>query len=81
MHARTLSKRNGGEFPSASPFPLPSLLFDERAWIFALPAKEETVFLFCFVFFVLFFFVFFFLQRSEERRVGKGGRSRWSPYH
>ena len=21
------------------------------------------------------------LQRSEERRVGKEGRSRWSPYH
>ena len=23
----------------------------------------------------------FFLQRSEERRVGKECRSRWSPYH
>ena len=21
------------------------------------------------------------IERSEERRVGKGGRSRWSPYH
>ena len=21
------------------------------------------------------------LERSEERRVGKGGRSRWSTYH
>ena len=24
---------------------------------------------------------FFFLPRSEERRVGKECRSRWSPYH
>ena len=22
-----------------------------------------------------------FTERSEERRVGKEGRSRWSPYH
>src|SRR3712207_9299898 len=25
--------------------------------------------------------LFGFLQRSEERRVGKACRSRWSPYH
>ena len=30
-------------FPFARPFPLPSLPFDERAWTFDLPAKEETV--------------------------------------
>ena len=24
---------------------------------------------------------YFFYQRSEERRVGKECRSRWSPYH
>ena len=27
------------------------------------------------------FFVFVFSMRSEERRVGKECRSRWSPYH
>ena len=26
-------------------------------------------------------FFFFFIYRSEERRVGKECRSRWSPYH
>ena len=25
--------------------------------------------------------IHFIVQRSEERRVGKEGRSRWSPYH
>ena len=30
-------------FLSARPFSLPSFPFDERAWIFDLPAKEETV--------------------------------------
>src|SRR5256885_4013861 len=29
---------------------------------------------------LMFVFVFYF-QRSEERRVGKECRSRWSPYH
>ena len=34
------------------------------------------------VVFLLFLFFFFFLgRRSEERRVGKECRSRWSPYH
>ena len=28
---------------SARPFPLPSFPFNERAWIFDLPAKKETV--------------------------------------
>ena len=27
------------------------------------------------------FILFFFDDRSEERRVGKECRSRWSPYH
>jgi len=27
------------------------------------------------------FFLLFNIQRSEERRVGKECRSRWSPYH
>src|SRR2546421_3612960 len=31
--------------------------------------------------FSLFFFIYFFKYRSEERRVGKECRSRWSPYH
>ena len=26
-------------------------------------------------------FLYFYLLRSEERRVGKECRSRWSPYH
>ena len=28
-----------------------------------------------------FIFIFLFVLRSEERRVGKECRSRWSPYH
>ena len=55
MDARTGAKRNGGEglkkelrphsfsLPFACPFPRPSLPFDERAWIFDLPVKEESV--------------------------------------
>ena len=29
----------------------------------------------------MFFYIFFATFRSEERRVGKECRSRWSPYH
>ena len=29
----------------------------------------------------IFGFVYSFIKRSEERRVGKECRSRWSPYH
>ena len=29
----------------------------------------------------IFFLPFYILDRSEERRVGKECRSRWSPYH
>ena len=36
-------KEWGFSLPCAHPFPLPSFPFDERAWIFDLPAKEETV--------------------------------------
>src|SRR3712207_9052683 len=34
-----------------------------------------------FVFSSLLYFLPFLLSRSEERRVGKECRSRWSPYH
>ena len=30
---------------------------------------------------ILFIIIFQFVTRSEERRVGKECRSRWSPYH
>ena len=35
----------------------------------------------CFVLFVLISWSVGYLTRSEERRVGKECRSRWSPYH
>src|SRR2546429_5981476 len=53
-----------------SPKPLPGVVFS---------------FLFVSFLFVSFLFLFHFLclffLRSEERRVGKECRSRWSPYH
>ena len=35
----------------------------------------------CFTFYLLGQYPFLWLERSEERRVGKECRSRWSPYH
>ena len=44
-------------------------------WLVAMPAVEEYFSL------ALRLFLAFSLLRSEERRVGKECRSRWSPYH
>ena len=30
---------------------------------------------------IIYFIIFKYVPRSEERRVGKECRSRWSPYH
>ena len=40
--------------------------------------KSET---FIFPIITIFFGFFMYIARSEERRVGKECRSRWSPYH
>ena len=45
-------------------------------------APNERLWLFCMLMLVAGFFGgFTFAERSEERRVGKECRSRWSPYH
>ena len=49
--------------------------------------KEKTIkyfdytLLFVIIFLVCFGLVMLYSTRSEERRVGKECRSRWSPYH
>ena len=48
---------------------LSTLFLSAWAWLITLP------------FLVLYALVLWFRSRSEERRVGKECRSRWSPYH
>ena len=44
-----------------------------KRWFHAFPAERQSLFSFA--------YFSFFSKRSEERRVGKECRSRWSPYH
>ena len=57
---------------------------------FAIPAVNATFLVYCllgglsqiiFTFLLVWMFSFRNFARSEERRVGKECRSRWSPYH
>ena len=58
----------------------------EVNWVIKWRSEEEVIvrsgqILGAFAGAILFVFVILALGRSEERRVGKECRSRWSPYH
>ena len=57
---------------------------DDTLWAFSLNARdtfEEMYHKYDYGRFFRSFLHFYTLYRSEERRVGKECRSRWSPYH
>ena len=58
-----------------------TILFIVNITLYHTVGKGMLFYSVAFVSTVLFLLVLNFFRRSEERRVGKECRSRWSPYH